>query len=403
MREVRERASSEAVFNGLTRFLDPLVIGLPQVGSRELEIEIGKIRDQGRPVLDVYGYPVVPPPEHVWRAAIEAAQSVASTPSNGILELRQGLARAIEHQYGFAADPEKEILITNGAMHALHVVLTSLLRPNDEVVLIAPCYFFGGLVQMAGARPVLAQMPESEQYALDFKTLRGAISERSKAIIVSTPVNPTGRVYSRQDVEGLITFAEEYDLLLISDESYDRMIYDGIQHVSPLHYPEGRARTILIKSFTKSYALPNWRVGYICASAMLLPSFRKVLEWMLLHCPYVNQRVALAALEGPQGWLEDVFLNLLERRNQVMAGIEGMAAFSCPYPQGGPFIFLNVSARSEDCDQFAHELLYQYGVPAVPGRFFHSRKHVRIPFGGSGESVRQLVQALNGAGNSSTF
>ena len=293
-------------------------------------------------------------------------------------------------------DPKEEILVSSGAMHALHVVLMALLQPRDEVLLISPCYFFGGLVSLAGARTVYVSMEEEERaYGLDFQKIRRHISARTKLIILNSPNNPTGYIYTHRDVEQFIELAEEHNLLLVSDESYDRMVYSGLEHVSPLHFVKGRPRTILVKSFTKSYALPAWRVGYIVAPASLAPYFRKVLEWTVLYCPYINQRVALVALNGPQEWLLEVFKSFEARRNQLLEGIRSIEGFSCVAPSGGPFVFLNHSSMCRDGpDQFARHLLYAYGIPAVSGRYFNSGDHVRIPFGGSEKEVDRLVAAL---------
>ena len=382
------------------RFLNPLIIDLEQVGSRAMETELDGRKAQGGDVIPVYGYPVVPPPVHVEQAIRESAGSTFSPPSHGLLELRERLADSIEIQYGARVDPEKELLVSCGAMNALHIAMTALLQPDDEVLIVAPCYFFGGLVRITGARPEYAEMNENDGYALDFQEIRKKISSRTKAIILSSPVNPTGYIYTRSDVEKFIALAEEHNLLLVSDESYDRLVYDGRPHVSPMSYPEGRARTILVKSFTKSYALPMLRVGYMAADPVLISSFRKVLEWTVLHNAYVNQKAALAALVGPQDWLLGIFQDFQDRRNQLVEGIRNIEAFSCNTPLGGPFIFLNVSQRSPDCDEFARHLLLHYGIPTVGGRYFQARNHVRIPFGGTQAAVAQLIDALAHAGNS---
>ena len=382
-------------------YINPAIAAMQQVGSREIEYEIEELKAHGRKIVEVYGYPVVPPPEHVREAAAAAAASTFFPPSSGLLELREALAAALFAQYGFAPDPEKQILITSGAMHALHVVLMALLGPGDEALLISPCYFFGGPIELARARAVYVSMDESDGYAMDFGKIRAHLSERTRLIVLSSPVNPTGYVYTRSDVEQFVDLAEERDLLLVSDESYDRMLYDGLDHISPLHFPEGRSRTLLVKSFTKSYALPSWRVGYVLAPASLTPYFRKVLEWTMLHGPYINQVAALAALQGPQGWLAEVFREFEKRRNQLIEGIRDLQTLTCIPPKGGPFIFLNHKLNSAAHPaRFAGYLLSRYGIPAVAGSYFNAADHVRIPFGGSQEAVSMLVEALEAADES---
>lgn len=362
-----------------------------------MEHEIEEVANNGKKTVGLYGYPVLTPPGHILQAAAEASSSIFSPPSAGLKTLRQGIAEAMAAQLpGSSVNPETEILITSGAMHALHVVFTSLVGPGDEVLLISPCYFFGGLIQLTGAKPVYVEMEEKGGYSLDFNKVRRYVSNRTKLMILSSPVNPTGYVYTLKDLESFISIAEEYNIMILSDESYDRLIYDGLYHFSPFADPAGRRRTILVKSFTKSYALPTWRVGYIVASASLIPYFKKILEWTLIHCSYISQKVALAALEGPQDWLRKIFREFEERRNQLLAGLGHLEQFSCVLPRGGPFVFLNVSRHSNNSNQFSKDLLKEYGVPSVPGKYFNDCKdHVRIPFGGSEKSIAAVISALH--------
>jgi aspartate/methionine/tyrosine aminotransferase len=370
------------------------IAGLEPVGSRVIEPRIEALREQGLPIIPVHGYPLVSPPPHVVSAAHEAAYHTKSSPSGGLLELRESLSRVIGEQYGGALDPKNEILITSGAMHGLRIVLTTLLNPGDEALLITPCYFFGGLIELAGGRIVRVRTDPADGYAIDFDKVRAAITQRTKLLVVSSPVNPTGCVYSREEVEEFIRIAEEFDVILVSDESYDRMVFDGLEHWSPFHYLEARRRTVLIKSFTKSYALPGWRVGYVAADAELIPNFRKVLEWSLLYCPYANQKVALAALDGPQDWLLNIFAEIDRSRRELLAGLSAAQCYQWVRPRGGPFLFLRVCDESGDEAAIADQLLENFGVPAVAGRHFESRGHVRIPYGGTAEAVQHLIVAL---------
>ena len=379
---------------GLSQRVNGTVAQLDPVGSRVIEPRIERLRQQGRPVIAVHGYPLIRPPEHVIAAAHDAACHMKSAPSGGLLKLRESLARALGEQYGAAPDPKDEILITSGAMHGLRIVLTTLLEGGDEALLITPCYFFAGLIELAGGRVVKVRTNPGDGYAIDFHKVRSSITERTKLIVLSSPVNPTGYVYSRSEVEEFIRLAEEFDLLLVSDESYDRMLFDGLEHLSPFHYLEARPRTILIKSFTKSYALPGWRVGYIAADAELIPHFRKVLEWSLLYCPYANQCVALAALDGPQDWLLKIFAEIEQSRGQLLRGLSSAPGYQWVTPRGGPFLFLKVCDEAGDEADIADQLLDNFGVPAVSGRHFESAGHVRIPYGGTSKAVQELIDAL---------
>lgn len=382
----KQRESAHYVTEALER--------LGPVGSRMIEPLIQARRTEGRPTIPVHGYPLAQPPDHVRAAAVEAAGSIGSSSSSGIIELRTGIANVLESTHGGSVSPD-EVLITCGAMHGLQLAFNVLLAPGDEAVVLTPCYFFNGLIELAGAQVVPVQTPwMTNGLKIDFEHVRAAVTSRTKVLVISSPVNPTGCLYSKSDVETLIQIAEEFDLILISDESYDRMIFDNGVHYSPFDWGDARLRTVLIKSFTKSYALSGWRVGYIAADAGLISYFRKLLEWSMLYCPYSNQRVALAALEGPQDWLLKIFSEIEQRRNQLIHGLAGVQGYQWAKPQGGPFLFLQVCGEEDDETTFAQMLLDDFGIPAVPGTYFHAPGFIRIPYSGAVEAVDSLIEAL---------
>lgn len=185
---------------------------------------------------------------------------------------------------------------------------------------------------------------------------------------------------TRADTEALGELARAHDLFVIADDSYDRLVYDGHRHESMAALPNESERTILIKSCTKSYAMPAWRVGYIVAAASLIDPFTKVLEWELLHANHVAQAAAAAAIEGPQDWLEDVPIEFETARDQLIAGLVETEGFSCVPPRGGPFLFLNIEQLFTSSDA-ASDALLAVGLPTVPGRYCQSDAHVRMAFG----------------------
>jgi aminotransferase len=378
----------------VSRHVTRTITDLDLVGSRVIEPRIESMRLRGRTVIPVHGYAIVDHPEHITSAVVEAMRCPTPSSSRGILKLRESIARSIGEVYGGAPDPQSEVLITCGAMHALRIVLSVLLGSGDEAIIVTPCYFFGGIIELAGGRVVRVATDPSDGYLIDFDKLRTAITPRTKLIVVSSPVNPTGYVYTRSDVAQFVALAEEFDLLLVSDESYDRMIFDGREHISPFHIDGARTRTVLIKSFTKSYALPAWRVGYIVADADLMPYFLKAFEWDLLYSPHINQHAALAALDGPQDWLVKIFREIEQRRDALIEGLK-MSDYRWVRPQGGPFLFLKV-CDADDGDEsiISERLLDRYGVPNVPGRCFGAPGYVRVPYAGDAEAVRNLVSRL---------
>jgi aspartate/methionine/tyrosine aminotransferase len=372
---------------------NPVLEALPAVGSRELETRVAAARRDGVDVLPLNPYPVRTLPAHVLEAAKRAMRENQESPSRGLRSLREAIADDIRPELGRAVDPESEVLVTNGAMHALNLVFRSILRPGDEVVVPAPCYFFHGCIELAGGVAVHVPMREEERFAWDHAAIRRAITRRARAIIVSSPVNPTGYVLSSADLGALARLAIERDLLLISDESYDRMVYDGAAHLSVAALPEATARTVLIRSFTKSFAMPAWRVGYIVAPASLVNLFAKALEWEFLHPSHVGQAACAAAVRGDRGWLGDIAAEFQGRRDRLLDGLSAIPRVSCAPPRGGPFVFLDVH-RLYASSHAASDALLAVGVPTTPGWYCQSDRHVRLAFGATDETLDRAVERI---------
>jgi aspartate/methionine/tyrosine aminotransferase len=373
-----------------------VVQDLPRVASRvTAEWALHNDPEEGD-FLSLKPYPPLPTPEHIVYAAQEAAVHPYSAPARGVLSLREGIARHLTAECGAQIDPEQEVLVTNGGMNALHVLFLTLLEPGDEVIVPSPCYFLEGLVQRLGARLVFVPMDGCRGFEWDLGRIEDAITERSKILFLNTPVNPTGRVLTLEELGQIGEIAEAHDICILSDESYDRITYDGRKHVSPLALPGCRERTVLVRSFTKSFVMPAWRVGYIVAEAGLTASFLKMFEWINLYANQVCQAAAAAAIMGPQAWLAEAASILQANRDRVLAGIEG-GPLSCAKPQGSPFVFLNVSRLGVSGDAFADLLFRRFGIPAISGSALQAPQYVRIPIGATPDTVDEFVSRLQRA------
>ena len=348
----------------------------------------------GQKVFELRGAPVLPLPGHVLEAVHQASVENLSAPSGGLIALREAIADKLRLENQIDVGPDG-ILVTNGAMHALYIVLTSLLDPGEEVLLYSPSFFFYGIIELVGGVPVYAPLDEEEGFRFDISRLEERISPRTKVILVNTPVNPTGYVATLEDLQAIVDLAQRHNLVIISDESYDKMVYSG-QHHSICSLPEAAARGVTIQSFTKSYALPQWRIGYIATSVPgLIQVFHKVLEWTVLTCNYVTQRAALAALTGPQEWIDRYNRYLSKARDILLSGVRALPGVTCIQPAGGPYLFPNISAAGMDSVDFTRYLLREFGVPATPGIYFQSDQHVRIPFGAPELELREIVRRLS--------
>ena len=378
-------------------FLSERVKSVPRVVSRAVDEVASDLKDRGMDVLSLSGAPISPPAEHVLSAAREAVAEGVGPPSRGILELREAIARKLKNENGITADPRTEILVTNGGMQALYITMTTLLNPGDEVLMFSPSFFFDGIVQLVGAIPVYVPTNEEEDFRFDIRGLIESISDRTKMIIVNTPANPTGYVATEEDLGEIADLAEKHGLFIVSDESYEKQVYDGRKHHSIGSLPGTMERMATIHSFTKSYAMPNWRVRFIAAGKDIVDGLTKTHEWMLLCCNYVAQKAATAALTGPQGWVREILHTFQKRRNQVCEGMAKIEEVWCVKPQGGAFIFLNISRLSMEPEELSQYLIKEFGIPAHAGLAFRSNHHIRIPFGATKKTLEKLLQRLERA------
>jgi aspartate/methionine/tyrosine aminotransferase len=331
----------------------------------------------------------------VIEAAERAVRLNVYAPSHGLPALRGAIAAKLARENGVDTDPD-DVLVTNGAMHALFIVFGALLRPGDEVIIPTPSWFFHPQIEFFGGIPVKApRRPPDEGFRPDLEQIRNHVSPRTRIILVCSPSNPTGTLYSRRELEGIAGIAEDEDLVLVADESYEKVVYDGRRHVSAASLDSARERTITVQSFTKSYAMPGWRVGYLSAPGRSLEPFLRILQWSTICCNYVAQQAALAALTGPQHWVAAMFRRYEQCRDLFHDGLAKIAGITAVRPEGGPFAFPSFARFGMDTDALAAKLLNEQGVVSVPGSAFFARDHIRIPFGGEDAEIATAVARIN--------
>ncbi len=317
----------------------------------------------GTDVWPLKGSMAAPLPVHVREAVLEALDEHALTPpSRGHLALRESIGRSLPAP----ADPELGILVTNGAMHALSLTFRALLHPGDEVVVPTPCYFFGGLIERAGG--VFVPVPSWDPEAIE-----RVVTSRSRALVVTNPNNPDGRLPSRAEIDELLALASRHDLTVVTDEAYERCIHDG-----ELASAWGAPNVILIRSLGKSLAMPAWRIGFVAAEPPVIDGCLRELEWDVIRVGHVAQRAAAAALDGPQDWLDEVAEGYRRDRVAAHAMIAEHPTLSAPLPAATPFLWLELGGRSSD-DVIAE------GLPVLDGAAFGTPGYARLPFGGFAE------------------
>jgi aspartate/methionine/tyrosine aminotransferase len=332
-------------------------------------------------LLAVGGHPAVDMPPHVVEAVARAARRAPYAPTRGLPALREAIAA--EH----GVDPERNVIVTVGGMQGLYLAARAFGR---RAVAHAPSFFFPQLVRAAGGECAVAY--DWDEYA-------AAVGPETTLAIVNTPVNPTGYPFRDDDVEAIAAALRSSDALLLCDEAYYGLLYDGAEHRSPAAHPALRERTLVLRSFSKTYAMAAWRVGYAVGPEPAIDALARELQWQALAVDGVAQSAALAAMTGPRDWLDAAIAELGAARAPAVEAANA-AGLRAHVPEAAAFVWAAVAG---DEDAWSDRLAREHGIPAVPGRHFHARTpHLRIPFGGRPEARQALLDAFRAAGARAT-
>ncbi|MBZ2185651.1 MAG: aminotransferase class I/II-fold pyridoxal phosphate-dependent enzyme [Bryobacter sp.] len=352
------------------------------------------------------GFPDFPAPASIKQAAIEAiAADHNQYPITwGTKPFRQAIAEKYRRTYGLDFDPEREITVTCGSTEAMIATLLATMNPGDEVIVFEPFYenYFPD-TQMCGAVRKLVTLHPPE-WSFDREELRRAFGPRTKAIILNTPNNPTGRVFRREELEFIAALCQEYNALAITDEIYEHILYDGLEHV-PIMAIEGmRDRTVLINSMSKTYSVTGWRVGWTLAAPDLSASIRKVHDFLTVGAATPMQQAGVHALASEDSYYRELSAHYAERRDLILE-ILTEAGFKPLKPQGAYYVMADISAFGFANDRdFARHLVEKVGVAAVPGSSFFEtpgvgEQWIRFCFCKKVETLeaaRQRLRALRG-------
>ncbi len=378
------------------------VHSLHRPGWRETVSIIEEAKKDGKEILGLYGYPFRQGqnlPAHVISAFQDSADKTIIPDSRGLRELRIALADALSLELEIQIDPDNEILITNGAMQALYIVFQTLLSPPDGVLTPIPCFFMDGCITMSDGIPIYVPTLEEEDFRWNLEKIEEVIKDNKaiKLFYLNTPVNPTGRVLRYEELEKIAEIVMQNNLIVVTDESYESMVYDNLKQRSIISIPGMKDRTIFIRSFTKSYAMPNIRVGYIIANKVCIDQFTKVFEWMMLYSSFICQKAAAAAVRGPKDWLQNVAKECQQNRDYLHDRISTMSDISYVKPEGGPYYFFNVSKLGRDSREFSEFLMLRYGIPNTRGSHFQAENYIRVAFVALEETLDQLASRMKAA------
>lgn len=351
------------------------------------------------------GEPDFDTPQHIKQAAIEAINSgfTKYTPASGTPELKEAIAEKLKKENNLDYSPS-QIIVSCGAKHSIYNALMAICDPGDEVIIISPYWVsYPEMVRLAGGVPVIVETEMENDYLPSPDAIRSKISPKTKAIIVNSPSNPTGSVCTEEILREIGELAVEGDFYIISDEIYEKLIYDGLRHVSIAALDERfKERTILINGVSKSYSMTGWRIGYAAGPEEVISAMSRIQSHSTSNPTSISQAAALEALRGPQEEVERMRAEF-ERRRELICGkldeIEGIRYFK---PKGAFYVFVDVSAFYEKLGvrgsvEFADHLLEKAKVALVPGVAFGDDRCVRLSFATSDEAIVEGLERIKAA------
>jgi aminotransferase len=317
------------------------------------------------------GEPDFTTPQPIINAGVQALQKGEThyTSNLGIMPLREAIAQNLEERYGVRYDPVNEIIITVGVSEALYLTFTALLDPGDEVIIPTPCFVsYQAEVTLAGGKPVEIYTTMEDDFQPNPAVIEKAITPKTKAILLGYPNNPTGAVANRENLEAIAKIAEEHDLVVISDEIYDRLVY-GQEHICFPAFPGMQDRTVLLGGFSKDYAMTGWRIGYAAGPASMINGLVRVHQYSVMSAPTVSQYGALEALKTGEPYVKEMLAEYDRRRKLVYEGLNSLGLPTYE-PHGAFYVFPSVHNTGLDDVTFAERLLLEEKVAVVPGSAF---------------------------------
>ena len=360
--------------------------------------------------IDVVGFGAGEPdfdtPEHIKQAAIKAIEDgfTKYTPASGTVELKKAICHKLKNENGLDYK-QNQIVISNGAKHSLTNAFTAILNPGDEVIIPAPFWLsYPQMVKLADGVPVIVYAKKENDFKVTIEDLEKAVTDKTKALVVNSPSNPTGVVYTEKELRAIADFAVKYDLYVISDEIYEKLIYDGIKHVSIASFNEEiYKRTIIINGVSKSYSMTGWRIGYLAAPEDVAKAISNVQSHATSNPNSIAQKATLAALTGPQDCVEVMRKEFEARRNYMVERLSKISSFSIIKPQGAFYVVIDISnilgkefegRKIETADDFSEILLEKESVAVVSCTDFGFSNCIRLSYAISLENIKKGLDRI---------
>lgn len=378
---------------------------IKKLAKRTFEVEWSGIRAMNamaKQIDDVVNLTIGQPDFDTPGDIIEAAKKSLDEgytrypPTNGYEDLRMALAEKLQKQNNIVADPNSEIFVAVGAMQTIFNTVLHLVEPGEEVIVIDPGFDCVSQTRLFGGVPISVPVREENGFKVDPDDIRKAVTNKTKLMILNTPSNPTGAMLDEDILVEIAKIAQQYEIFVLSDEPYEDIVFDGKKHVCIGSLEGMQDLTITAFTFSKSYAMTGWRVGYAVAHKAIVDEMNKLQEHMVTGVASVSQRAALSALEVGATAVQEMSAKYQKRRDIVFEGLNSIEGLSCVLPEGAFYAFPNISRTGKDSWTLAKYLVREHKVAVVPGIIFgkQGEGHVRISFASSSENLKNGITRL---------
>jgi aspartate/methionine/tyrosine aminotransferase len=382
--------------------VNPRLLTITESATVHIADRIRELEAKGRKVIKLQtGDPDFATPRPIVEAACSAVKDGLThySASRGLADLRVAIGKKLRSENKVTYDPKTEILVTHGGVHAVFIAINSLIRPRDKVLIIDPCWTpYVSSTIIAGGKPVRISTYPEDGFRVRAERIEDAIDEGTRLLIVNSPSNPSGAVLSKEELKCIAELAQAHDLYVIADEVYERLVYEGRKHISLASLPGMKERTITVNSFSKTYAMTGWRIGYLAANPELVNQILKFSQYSITNvCPFV-QKGALVALtdRSLEKSVERMMGTYSKRRQKIIKALKGIDKIGMVIPQGAFYFMLDVSKADGNSKRFANELLERNQVAVVPGEAFGrcAKGFVRITFAAPDEQIFEGLSRL---------
>ena len=348
------------------------------------------------------GEPGFTTPEHIIEAGIKGLKDRKTkyTPNAGIKELRDAIAYKLLHENGIKCDPDKNLIVTAGATQALMLAMVTLVNPGDEVIIQGPNWpDYRGQIDMVNAKTVYAKVDESNDFKMTADVIEPLITEKTKLIIINSPSNPTGGVLDYDDLKEIAELVKKYKIFVISDEPYEMLVYDGFHQHSLAAFEGLEDYVLTINSFSKTFAMTGFRVGYICANETIVSNLVKLHENMIASVPEPMQLAAVEAVYNGKKDVEEMVKYYDRNRHLIVEGLNKIKGFSCLCPKGAFYVFPNITGFGMSSREAAEYILEKTHVVTAPGDAFgpDGEGFIRICYASKYEQIKEALERMEKA------